>query len=238
MVTSTYQRLWGDFSLMLGMHLGSRKIRPACWIMSINTRIFVGRKIWNNVPEMSFEVDAFQEFLYVDEALQILIRCVRQMLPFCKEWKDRCVWFTTQKIPTICQSTFVCFSLVPLEQKFIKSSLLEPRCFGSAEKVGVFPWEVHAKRSPVSRCEVCSGRCCDHKRPRETQRATCKDRVGIWKHGTFPGRLECIMRTNLRMILSAVSSIAGWWNISIGRFHKVHIERRDFHCQCLIRVLI
>ena len=240
MVTSTYQRLWGDFSLMLGMHLGSRKIRPACWIMSINTRIFVGRKIWNNVPEMSFEVDAFQEFLYVDEALQILIRCVRQMLPFCKEWKDRCVWFTTQEIPTICQSTFVCFFPRSAGTKIHQVQPTGTPLFRfSGKSWAFFPWEVHAKRSPVSRCEVCSGRCCDPQTPAGNPNGRhARIGLGFGNMARFRGVWNVSCERISRMILSAVSSIAGWWNISIGRFHKVHIERRDFHCQCLIRVLI
>lgn len=170
------------------------------------------RKIWNNVPEMSFEVDAWK-------------RSFCMLMKHFRFWSDvfgRCclfvkngnsvVWLTSKISPHL-PSTFVC----NLEARLKKvKSYNWFRCFGSG-KSGVFPW-FHPKDRQFHN-EVCSGRCCDLKRLRETQRVTCKDRVGICKHGNGPWLLERIMRTNLKMIsnhiLSAVSSIAGWWNISI-----------------------
>ena len=160
---------------------------------------------------MSLEVDAFQEFLYVDEALQILIRFVRQMLPFCKEWKDRCVWFyLLPKNPHNLPINFCVFSFFPLEQKSSSPTTGTPL----QRKKWCFSMGGSPKRSPVSHREVCSGRCYALKRQRETQRATCKDRVrDLETWHVFFERLECMMRTHLRMIsnhiLSAVSSIAG-----------------------------
>ena len=131
---------------------------------------------------MSLEVDAFQEFLYVDEALQILIRFVRQMLPFCKEWKDRCVWFTYfQKIPTICQSTFVCFPSFRWNKNH-QVLQLEPRFSG---KSGVFPWEVHPKDRQFHIARFVQGDVTTSNASGKPNGRHARIGLGIWKHGTF-----------------------------------------------------
>lgn len=134
---------------------------------------------------MSFEVDAFQEFLYVDEALQIWSDLFGRCCLSVKNGKIVvCGLLTSKKSPHL-PINFGVFSFVPLEKNHQVQPTGTPLFRFSRKKWVFFHGRFSQKRSPVSRCEVCSGRCCDLKRQRETQRATCKDRVGIWKHGTF-----------------------------------------------------
>lgn len=75
-----------------------------------------------------------------------LIRFVRQMLPFCKEWKDRCVWFTYfQKIPTFANQLW-CVFLRSAGKKSSSPAYWNPAVSVQPEKVGVFPWEVQPKK--------------------------------------------------------------------------------------------